>query len=189
MEKNSGPGPERDRKEFFLEGVRFPRNVLSGSVIQAGLCSINRHSVEPRRGDRKQGGQGEGYCSGPNGSYISVLGSGGKRAGDSWQVAESAGLDTNWRFGGRTQQGQDPGFCLGWEHWALGRLGLQDVAYKASVGHPGAYLAGCWSSEESLALPASALGPSCSRRSGGGAERGSWGHRSFLITPFLAPGC
>lgn len=55
--------------------------------------------VEAGRGDKSQGGQREVYCSGLGSSYTSVPGDGKVRAGQSWQVTASAGLNTNWTSG------------------------------------------------------------------------------------------
>lgn len=51
-------------------------------------------------GNKRQGSQREGYCSGLDGSYISVPGEGEERAGENWQVPGSAGCSTNLISGG-----------------------------------------------------------------------------------------
>lgn len=91
--KNSGPGPERHR--WSSDSVlSLNKGLKQVNDMSRFVCLEAIQGVE-RRGETRQGGPREAYCSGPGGSYISVPGDGEERAGESWQVPESAGRNTS----------------------------------------------------------------------------------------------
>lgn len=78
--------------------------------------------LESRTGDRRQGGQQEGYCRGPDGSYISAPGSGGK--GVLGRMGRGLNLQDSTPVGdlGEGPNKDETKFLLG-----VGTLGLEQI--------------------------------------------------------------
>lgn len=95
------------------------------------MCSIESR-LEPRKGDRRQGTQGEGYCSGPYGAYISVPGSRGKRAR---RAGRWLGLQDSTRVGdGEGSSHDETRFLLRVEALGLEQIGAAGCLRRGICG-------------------------------------------------------
>lgn len=172
---------------FYPEGGGFLTEGFSGSPF-VEVCVCGSHAGNRREGrGQGAGGQHEGCCMVWAVHPSLPLGWRGEGRGPLGGRTNTGGV-----LGERRQHGWHPDFCLGWARWGLSSLGLEDDAYKMPTTHPSAYPAGGRSSEERChSEPVSVWVRTGARplQKAGGAPRRSWGHRSFLIVPFLTLDC